>query len=226
MTPAALSRLLQLASPALPIGTYSYSQGLEWAIECGDVHDVPSVKQWLNEVIDIYHGRFELPVLKRLYQAWADSDSNAIQYWDARYTAGRDSAETLLESRQMGYSLLSLQNGLDSFPPQTQAILQQIEQPAFPTMYAASAVNWDIELNASLHAYVWSWLENQVSAAMKTIPLGQLAGQRVLTSVAEVIPQVVERAIELDDDDISNFCPALTIASCRHETQYSRLFRS
>lgn len=223
---AALSRLLQLASPTLPIGAYSYSQGLEWAIESDDVNDVETAKVWMSEVMHLYLGQFDLPVIKRLYNAWLVLDEEAIIYWDARYTAGRDSSETLLESRQMGYSLLSLQRDLESFSENRLAIAESLNEPAFPTIYSASAVSWDIGLEETLHAYLWSWLENQVSAAMKTVPLGQVAGQRILTQVSEAIPTVVRAAIDMDDNDINNFCPALTIASCRHETQYTRLFRS
>jgi urease accessory protein len=101
-----------------------------------------------------------------------------------------------------------------------------IDEPSFPTVYAATAVNWQISLHEMLHVYAWSWIENQVSAAMKAIPLGQVAGQQILVAVSEQITTVIEQAMQCADDDISNFCPALSIASCRHETQYSRLFRS
>ncbi|WP_438969810.1 urease accessory protein UreF [Methylophaga sp.] len=223
---AALSRLLQLASPTLPIGAYSYSQGLEWAIESNDVKDVDTAKAWMSEVMHLYLGQFDLPVIKRLFNAWEILDEKAIFFWDARYTAGRDSAETLLESRQMGYSLLSLQRDLDSFSEARLALAESLHEPAFPTIYSVSAVSWEIGLEETLHAYLWSWLENQVSAAMKTVPLGQVAGQRILTQVSESIPAVVKAAMTLPDDEINNFCPALTIASCQHETQYTRLFRS
>lgn len=222
----ALSRLLQLASPTLPIGAYSYSQGLEWAVESSDVKDVDTAKSWMSEVMSLSLGQFDLPVIKRLFDAWVLLDEEKIIYWDERFTAGRDSAEMLLESRQMGYSLLSLQRDLDGFSEPRLALAESLDEPAFPTIYSATAVSWDISLEETLHAYLWSWLENQVSAAMKTVPLGQVAGQRILTHVSEAIPAVVKAAMTMPDDEINNFCPALTISSCRHETQYTRLFRS
>ncbi len=225
-TTAAFSRLLQLASPALPIGAYSYSQGFEWAIESGDVTDKHTAERWIKDVLLSYYADFELPVVKRLFQAWQSQDKDALQYWDGFFKAGRDSAETWLESRQMGYSLLRLQKDLEAWPASMHELITLIEEPSFPLVYAGTAVNWQINLNETLHVYAWSWLENQVSAAMKAIPLGQVAGQQILVSVSEEITAVIEQAMQCADDDISNFCPALSIASCRHETQYSRLFRS
>lgn len=226
MRSVSLSRLLQLASPMLPVGAYSYSQGLEWAIESGGVSDIDSAKQWVGDVLDIYFAHFELPVLLRLFNAWQQMDGADIQYWDDYYQSGRDSSEALAETRQMAYSLLRLQRDLASWPAEGLLIADDLKQPAFPTIYAASAVFWDISVNDMLHAYAWSWLENQISVVMKTVPLGQVAGQRILSTLATTIPGLIEDAIQLADDDISNFCPALSIAGCLHETQYSRLFRS
>lgn len=226
MRSASLSRLLQLASPMLPVGAYSYSQGLEWAIESGEVSDLASAQQWIGDVLDIYFGHFELPVLLRLFNAWQQMDKTDIQYWDHYYQASRDGSEALAETRQMAYSLLRLQRDLASWPAAVLSIADDLKQPAFPTIYAASAVCWDISVNDMLHAYAWSWLENQVSAVMKTVPLGQVAGQQILSALAMSIPDLVDEAIQVPDSDISNFCPALSIAGCLHETQYSRLFRS
>ncbi|KKM94702.1 hypothetical protein LCGC14_1195730 [marine sediment metagenome] len=226
MSSAAFSRLLQLASPALPIGAYSYSQGFEWAIESGDVKDKDSAEAWISAVLETYYAQFELPLLKRLYAAWQQADLQKLQQWDAIYKAGRDSAETWAESRQMGYSLLRLQNELSTWSSTHEQLLQQLVEPSFPTVYAACADNWQISLQEMLHVYAWSWLENQVSASMKAVPLGQVAGQKILMNVSERIPNLIQQAIACEDDDMSNFCPSLTSASCKHETQYSRLFRS
>lgn len=221
-----LSRLLQLASPMLPVGAYSYSQGLESAIESGEVNDAASAQTWIGEVLRINFVNFELPVLARLYQAWSQQDEMAIQYWDAFYRAGRDTAELFAESSQMANALFRLQRDLGEWPDDLLLICQQLEMPAFPTLYAASAWHWKINLNDALQVYCFSWLENQISAAMKTIPLGQVAGQRLISVLGEALPPLIEQALAIEDDAISNFCPALSIASCQHETQYSRLFRS
>ncbi len=226
MAYSSLSRLFQIASPMLPIGAYSYSQGLEWAIETEDVSDIASAQQWIGDVLTIYFGQFELPILLRLYRAWQSNNSNEIIEWDSQYKAGRDSAETLAESKQMSYSLMKLHQELESWTASSWQVLDAIEQPSFLTVYALSAFEWGISEQDMLHAYAWSWLENQASAAMKTVPLGQVAGQKIISTLAADIEQVIERAVALQDDEISNFCPMLTIASCQHETQYSRLFRS
>lgn len=221
-----LSRLLQLTSPTLPVGAYSYSQGLEWAIECGDVHDAASAQNWIHEGLLINFKHFELPVLARLYQAWSQQDEAAIQQWDAFYRGGRDTAEFYAESSQMANALLRLQKALDEWPDDMLQICQRLQTPMFPTLYAASAWHWNIAIKEALHGYSFSWLENQISAAIKTIPLGQVAGQRLISLLAADLPQLIEQALAIADEDISNFCPALSLASCQHETQYSRLFRS
>lgn len=222
----ALSRLLQLASPMLPVGAYTYSQGLEWAIECGEVHDLNSAKQWIGDVLSGYQAHFELPVLQRLYHAWQQGDMAAVHEWDAFYSAGRDTAEGWAETRQMGYSLVRLLQDLNDLPTPLLTEIKQLSQPAFPTVYAAVAQHWQIPLADALQAYAWGWLENQASAAMKTVPLGQVAGQKILLALGERLPEMVAQAMALPEDEISNFNPLLSIAGCCHETQYSRLFRS
>lgn len=222
----ALSRLLQLASPMLPVGAYSYSQGLEWAIECGDVHDLDSAKTWIGDVLHIYQAHFELPVLHRLYLAWQQNDMVSVQSWDTFYQAGRDTAEALAETKQMGYSLVRLLNDLNELPEDLLTNINQLPTPAFPTIYSAVAQHWQIPVSDVLQGYAWGWLENQASAAMKSVPLGQVAGQKVLLALGQTLPDVVKLAMSLPDDEISNFNPLLSIAGCLHETQYSRLFRS
>lgn len=222
----ALSRLLQLASPMLPVGAYSYSQGLEWAIECGEVYDLASTKMWISDALMIYQGRYELPVLYRQYQAWQSNDMAAVVDWDTFFQVGRDTSEALAETRQMGYSLCRLLNDLGSLPTDFMLKINSLANPAFPAVYAGISHLWSISAQDMLHAYVWSWLENQVGAAMKTVPLGQVAGQKILLELGALLPEIVTDAMGLDDAEISNLTPGLSIAGCRHETQYSRLFRS
>ena len=222
----ALSRLLQLASPMLPVGAYSYSQGLEWAIECGDVHHQASARNWIVDVLELYQGRYELPILYRMYQAWQAGDMGLVNTWDMKFQAGRDTAEALAESRQMGYSLRRLLNDVGSLPTEFMQKINALETPAFPTVYAGISHQWEIPVQDMLHAYAWSWVENQVSAAMKAVPLGQVAGQKILIEIGENLPNCVAQAMRIKDVAISNFVPGLSVAGCRHETQYSRLFRS
>lgn len=222
--PPALSRLLQLASPMLPVGAYSYSGGLEAAIESGTVHDGGSARLWVEDVLDLYLARFELPILYRLHRAWTEGGD--VEDWNARFRAGRDTSEGRAETVQMGGSLVLLLRDLGGFPEEGLVRLHAMAPVTFPLAYAFASAHWAIPAEAMLHAYAWSWLENQVGVAMKAVPIGQVAGQRILAAVAAGIPAIVAGVIDYPDSAISNFVPGLTLASCRHETQYSRLFRS
>lgn len=222
----ALSRLLQLASPMLPVGAYSYSQGLEWAIEDGTVHDAASAGPWIADVLEYSLCGFELPVLWRMCHAWRDGDRGGIQHWNEFFCAGRETAESYAETLQMGYSLCRLLDSLaEGNPPQLDRI-HDLTPVSFPAAYACAVSLWDIPIAAAVQAYAWSWLENQVSVAMKAIPLGQTDGQRLLLALGGRLPELVQAACALRDDQLSNFAPGLALAGCRHETQYSRLFRS
>ncbi len=216
-------RMLQLASPALPIGAYSYSQALEWAVATGEVCDQASAQRWIADVLDHCIARLDLPVCARLYAA---REAAALQVWNDFYVASRDTAEFRAETLQMGYSLRKLlaeanmldRAGLDS--------LNAIEDIAYPTAFTFAAARQEIPIEAALSAYAWAWLETQALAAMKLIPLGQVAGQTILHELAPLILGYVSRAQTLRDHELSNFAPGLAIASCKHETQYTRLFRS
>ncbi|MBL8373155.1 urease accessory protein UreF [Accumulibacter sp.] len=220
----ALPRLLQLASPALPVGAYTYSQGLEWAVEAGLVRDQATAEQWIGGLLEEGIGRFEAPLAASLQRAWAAADFGEVERLNAEFLASRESSELRAETVQMGYSLRRLLHDLDDFsmPP----ALDALPEVTFPTGWALAAAVWKIPLADSLAAYLWSWCENQVMAALKAVPLGQTAGQRALLALGGRIPAVVQRALALPEAEWSNFAPGLALASSRHETQYSRLFRS
>jgi urease accessory protein len=242
IAPLPLSRLLQLASPMLPVGAYSYSQGFEAAIESGIAHDADTAREWIADVLDLYLARFELPLLWRMHGEWASGGDPAP--WNAIFHAGRDTAEARAETLQTGYSLVRLIESLEacdhsrhhphpgSSPGQALASpikgegYESIDPVTYPLAYAFISAKWGIPAEAAAHAYAWSWLENQVAVAMKAIPIGQVAGQRILLALGGRIPEIVETMPTFDDDDIGNFAPGLSLAGCRHETQYSRLFRS
>ena len=223
-----LSRLLQLASPALPVGAYTYSQGLEWAVDSGAASNEASVLQWIGDLLEWNLGRFEAPLLGRMLAAWRTSAGAGADLAPLNeiFLASRETAELRAETVQMGYSMTRLLGDLEDFPAPALAVLQALAQPGFPVAWACAAVAWDIDDAAALTAYLWSWAENQVMAALKTGSLGQAAGQRVLLALGERIPDVAEGALALDAPDFSNFAPAFAIACSRHETQYSRMFRS
>jgi urease accessory protein len=206
-----LAKLLQLASPTLPVGAYSYSGGLEAACEEGAVTDAASAKRWIGGVLEFSMARMEAPMLFRMM--------SEQEKWNEMFLASRESAELRAETVQMGYSLNRLFKdlGLGEVP---------VEEPSFPAAFAYAAAQWKIEPEAALQAYLWAWLENQVMAAVKAVPLGQTDGQRMLLSLGNRIEELVKKAMQMKDDEIGNFAPGLALLSARHETQYSRLFRS
>jgi urease accessory protein len=214
-----LARLLQLASPTLPVGAFSYSQGLEAAIEARIVRDAHSAATWIGGILEHSVGAFEAPVLLRQHQAWAEDDAAAVARWNAQFLASRETAELRAETVQMGYSLARLLGDLG-------APIHALDEIAFPTAFARASAHWRIDPQAALLGYLWSWLENQVMAAVKAVPLGQTDGQRILFQLAQRLPPIGQRAQVLDEEAFSNFAPGLALLSSRHETQYSRMFRS
>jgi urease accessory protein len=222
----ALTRLLQLASPALPVGAYTYSQGLEWAVEAGTVTNEATALQWIADQLEWNLGRFEAPLLARMMAAQKVGAGDTALELDAQYLASRESAELRAETLQMGHSLRKLIDDLRDLPGDFVASVAVPPAPSFAYVWSALAVQWDIEPAEALTAWLWSWAENQTMAALKAVPLGQAAGQRILLEIGVRIPAVVERARALDEDDYSNFAPGFAISCCRHEVQYSRLFRS
>lgn len=222
-----LARLLQLASPTLPIGAYTYSQGLEWAIEDGSVRDEASAQAWIGGVLRHALGDFEAPLVAAAQRAWATPEVARAVRLNALFVASRETAELRAETLQMGYSFRRLLHELPEFAgTPTLAALDELNEIAFPTAWAAVAAAWRIAEADALTAYLWSWCENQTMAALKAVPLGQSAGQRLLLALGGELDAIVARALTLPEDDWSNYAPGLAIASSRHETQYSRLFRS
>jgi urease accessory protein len=222
----ALARLLRLASPMLPVGAFSYSQGLEPAAELGWVLDETSARRWIGDTLTYSVASFEAPVWSRLYRAWEAGDRKAVADWNGIFLAGRESAEFRAETIQMGYSLRALFLGGQEFDDLQLGMLRAIEDAVFPTVFSFACSRWHIPERQALLAYLWAWLENQVAAAIKIVPLGQMAGQRMLATLGSTLPGLLDAALEMEDDQFSNCAPALAIASFRHETQYSRLFRS
>jgi urease accessory protein len=220
---AALVRLLQLASPTLPVGAYSYSQGLEAAVEAGIVKDAAGAERWIADVLELAVAGMEAPVAWRLLHAWGEGDREAARRWNDEFLASRETAELRAETVQMGYSLRRLAREMGI--PGAQA-LEALDEVSFPAAFAFAAGAWGIDAADALAAYLWAWVENQVLAAVKAVPLGQTDGQRLLLALGGRIPAVVERARAVADDDLANFAPGLALLSARHETQYTRLFRS
>src|SRR6266851_4347603 len=217
-------RLLQLVSPSLPVGAYSYSQGLESAVEAGIVHDAPSARAWIADVLALSVATMEAPILLRLIAAWGARDHAAVRRWNAELLASRETAELRAETAQMGYSLARLLRDLDDV--EEIESLDALGEVAFATAFAFAVDRWAIEPREALTAYLFGWIENQVLAAVRSLPLGQTDGQRIVYALSGGIPEAVDRAAALSDDALANFAPGLELAYARHETQYTRIFRS
>jgi urease accessory protein len=235
----ALVRLLQLSSPALPIGAYSYSQGLEAAIEAGTVVDAASAQRWIEHALRFGTAALEAPLWRRLLAAWRAEDLAAARAANAWFLATRETAELRAETSQMGYSLARLLGELEGAaacaPLQalgacSASISASISTSiSLPAAFTFATWRWQIDEEAALLGYLWSALENQVMAAIKAIPLGQTDGQRILRVLGAVLPELAHQSAALaagPDDELCNFTPGLALASSRHEAQYSRLFRS
>lgn len=224
-----LLSLLRLGSPALPIGGFSYSQGLETAHELGWVRDEVTTGDWIESLLTANIGQFEAPVCLALFSALRSGDVAKAQALHAFYLSTRETAELRAETEQMGSSLLQMLAGL----PEVDAALRETiatarAQPAcaLPFAWGLAARALDLDPPSALAAYLWAWLENQVMAAIKAVPLGQQAGQRLFSRLSPALARVVDQSAATPPDAWSNFAPGFAIASSRHETQYSRLFRS
>lgn len=214
-------RCLHLCSPMLPVGGFSFSQGLEYAIETRWLVSVQDIGQWLDVVMAESMAYLDLPVVLRLKRAYADGNVNEFQYWSDFLLASRESAELLQAERVMGSAMNRLLHTLGI----NMGVYQNID-PSFIGGFAVATQFWALSDEDALGAHLWIWLENQITAATKLLPLGQSDAQRLLLQKTEFIPPIVSLALNLRDEDVGASLPSLAMASAWHETQYSRLFRS
>lgn len=224
MNAAALLHLLQFASPALPIGGYSYSQGLEAALDAGIVHDAASGRAWIAAYLDEVTVRWDAPLFWRLLKAFEAHDDASVALWSERFLASRDSAEFRAETVQMGYSLTRLLAELGVANVANVASLGP--EVGLPTAFACAANALGIGHEEALLAMLFAWAENQVLVCVKSVPLGQVAGQRMLLSLRDDIANAAATARTLPDEAMSNWSPGLSILSMRHEVQHGRIYRS
>lgn len=227
-TDAALLRTLWLASPALPVGGFSYSEGLEAAVDAGLVSDETSAATWLVDQLLLGPARSDLAVAAQAIAAWRANDLHRVRELNAWVLHTRETSELRLQAEQMGRSLLAWAQSLGEFgQPVVQALnAAQLSPPTWPVASACAAALGDAPPREALIGLAFGWAENMVQAAIKAVPLGQGTGQRLLAQLTQAIPAAVDEALALDDEHRQAFTPMLAILSARHETQYSRLFRS
>lgn len=221
----ALTRLLQLSSVSLPVGGYAFSQGMEMAIEKGWITSVSDVEDWLVLQLSENIARLDLPVLKRAMLAAEQNDAEQLVYLNDLSLASRETKELRLTESAMGEALHRLLNSLEFELPDTYK--EQVNDDfSFVVLFGFAAAKWKIPFDMCANGFTWSWLENQVAAATKLVPLGQTQAQVLLTKLQSQVECTINRSECVEYDEIGGGLPALAIASAWHERQYSRLFRS
>ena len=228
----ALLHLLQLASPALPVGAYSYSDGLETLVEAGVIDNQASLLQWLEQELHYGAIRLEAAVMVRAYGCVSSGNLQGLGYWNAWLSAAKETTELREQSWQMGSSLMRL---LVDVQRQREVLsVASIEELAaaadYPCNYAIAfgigASLWLIELKAAILGYLHSWASNLIGAGVKLIPLGQTSGQKLLLELDTRLSLAATEILVLEDEQLSSCGWGLSLASMAHETQYTRLFRS
>ena len=234
----ALLQLMWLASPALPVGGFSYSEALEAAVEAGLVQGEAAARAWLLDQLHLGQARSDIAVVAKAFKAWQRHDLHSLIELNAWITTTRESSELRQQTEQMGRSMVEwLKNRPANEPGESgdagepaNARVAQLKAlapaPTWPVAFALAAAQTGAPLREALLSFTFGWAENMVQAALKSVPLGQNAGQRILAALASEIPAAVDRASALMDGERQAFTPMLAILSAQHEVQYSRLFRS
>ena len=224
---SALLQLMWLASPALPVGGFSYSEVLEAAVDAGLVHDEAHAGAWLRDQLHLSLSRSDLAVVGKAFKAWLRNDLSRIAELNDWVATTRETSELRQQTEQMGRSMVEwLKNR--SEPTDARVAQAQALEPAptWPVAFALAAAQTGAPLREAMLSFAFGWAENMVQAALKAVPLGQRAGQRILAALTNEIPRAVDCAAALMDSERQAFTPMLAILSAQHEVQYSRLFRS
>ena len=226
LAPAALLQLMWLASPALPVGGFSYSEALETAVDSGRITGEAQAAQWLRDQLQLALGRSDLAATAQAFVAWQRGDVDRIRVLNDWVLTSRESRELRAQTEQMGRSLVEWLKNRAGVDPRVALLAALPPAPSWPVAFALAAAQTGAPLREALLSFAFGWAENMVQAALKAVPLGQSAGQRILAALVDGIPEAVERAMAINDDERQAFAPMLAILSAQHETQYSRLFRS
>lgn len=230
-----LLRLLQLASPALPVGAYAYSEALEYAVFAGWVADEPAAQAWILGRLDGTMGTVDAPLLAHMHAAFAAGRGEDAVRLSEMLLCLRESAELRHADRDMGTALARLLCALADDPaddpamaphPATARHWLDAAHTTYAAVFALAAAGWGIDAEHTVMGYLFAWAENQAAAAIKLVPLGHSAGQRVLMAAGSRIPAVAGRALAMSEDRIAGSAPGLAIAAARHEAMYARLYRS
>ncbi len=223
------AELLRLASPSLPVGGFSYSQGFESAVELQIITDENSACRWISQTLQTVVAKCDAAIWVLLYRAWRQLKREMISEWNQWFYATRETAEARQETTQMAFSLIQLTEALQWGTSDDRQFLKSLDPPCFPTAHAYAIAARSLPQEPGLVSFLYAWIENQVLAAIKTIPLGQTAGQRMLSALIPQLEPAVATAMQAADSNppsILTLAPQYAIVAARHESQFSRLFRS
>jgi urease accessory protein len=218
-----------LASPALPIGSFSYSEGIEASVDSACIATFREANEWLVDQLHLTLARADLAVVAKAIAAWRRDDLdriNELNYWVLQT---RETSELRLQTEQMGRSMLDWLRKQPSFHVNCHVDKNEqdfLKSPTYPLVFALAASSTQASVRDCMMSFAFGWAENMTQAAVRAVPLGQTDGQRILANLAEHIPAAVDAAMRLQDSERQAFSPMLAILSSQHETQYSRLFRS
>ena len=219
----ALLSAMHLASPALPVGAFAYSQGLEYALDSGWVQNAEDVKNWIADNLQFGLGQLDLPIYIRLYRAWREGDDTLVRHWNQTLLALRETYELYEEEIQVGSAYARWHQTMEA---SRNDYVEKLEQPTVLAMASLASVLDGVPEQHGVISFAWSWVENQVTCASKAMPMGQTDGQRILLALKPQIAATCENALQVEDDCIGSGLFSMAMASARHEQQYSRLFRS
>lgn len=225
-SPLRLNRLLQLCSANLPVGGFSFSQGLEYAVEMGWIHHMDSTKEWISFNLHQSIALTDLALLSRLQKSLMKDDFASFHKWNQHALACRESNELYLADVAMGKALMRLLKDIQGIDSQHYVELITQKEISFVSAFTLSAYLFGLELSAMQSGFCWAYIDNQVAAATKLVPLGQTQAQNLLFELSEQVVQAIERANQTDDENIGASLPRFAMSSAWHETQYTRLFRS
>jgi len=223
LSPTSALHLLRLVSPNQPVGGFSYSRGLEWAVHAEIVTDEKSCAAWIIGLLKHSYATLDGALFWRMMQALQRQDQAEFERLNDWLGASRESHELELEDRRMAESLLSLLHSLNDGGAERLSLSGHV---SYPAAFALAAHQWNITAFDALRGLMWAVVESQVTAAIRLVPLGHTAGQRILIAAIDAIETAAQKAATISDEDIGNVAPVLAMASAWHETQYSRLFRS